>query len=157
MTDAAFLPLTIAAIVGSGLMAGVFFAFSTFVMAALARLPPAQGVAAMQAINVTVINPLFMLGFLGTGAVCAALVAGGLLWWDSRLAMAGALVYLVGCLGLTMARNVPLNDALAVLTPGTPDAAALWARYLAEWTWWNHLRTVAPVVSMVLFALALAR
>ena len=40
-------PLTLIAAIGCGLVAGVFFAFSSFVMKALARLQPAQGVAAM--------------------------------------------------------------------------------------------------------------
>ena len=63
--------LTLIWAVGAGLVASIFFAFSTFVMKALNRLPPAQGIAAMQFINVTVINPLFMTAFFGTRAqVC---------------------------------------------------------------------------------------
>jgi uncharacterized membrane protein len=61
-------PLTLVAALGCGLIAGVFFAFSTFVMSALARLQPAQGIAAFQAINITVYNPWFMGTFLGTAA-----------------------------------------------------------------------------------------
>ncbi len=64
---------------GCGLMAGVFFAFSTFVMNALARLQPTQGIAAMQSINITVINPLFMAAFLGTAA--AAYSISSVLFW----------------------------------------------------------------------------
>jgi uncharacterized membrane protein len=62
--------LTFTAAIGCGLVAGVFFAFSTFVMPALARLQPAQGIAAMQSINITAINPLFMLALLGTAVAC---------------------------------------------------------------------------------------
>ena len=65
MSDGLVFALTLIAALGSGLMAGVFFAFSSFVMTALARLAPAPGIAAMQSINVVVINPLFMAGFLG--------------------------------------------------------------------------------------------
>jgi uncharacterized membrane protein len=54
-------------VIGCTLMAGVFFAFSNFVMNALSRLQPAQGIAAMQFINIAVINPLFTIAFLGTG------------------------------------------------------------------------------------------
>ena len=54
-----------------------------------------------------------------------------------------------------MVRNVPLNNALAAVTLGTPEAAALWTRYLGEWTFWNTLRTVAPIVSAALFTVAL--
>jgi uncharacterized membrane protein len=147
-----------AAAIGSGLVAGVFFAFSTFVMAALGRLPPEQGVAAMQAINVTVINPAFMLAFLGTAILCLALAAGAYASWDQasgKLLLGGGLIYLVGCIGVTMVCNVPLNDALAAASAATPEAAALWSRYLGEWTLWNHVRTAASALSAILFTAAL--
>ncbi|MGD9741821.1 MAG: hypothetical protein AB7V53_04220, partial [Dongiaceae bacterium] len=51
--------LTFLSALGAGLIAGLFFAFSSFVMAALARLPADQGVAAMQSINTAVLNPVF--------------------------------------------------------------------------------------------------
>jgi uncharacterized membrane protein len=70
--------LTLSAVVstllGSAIIAGVFFAFSNFVMPALGRLPAVEGIVSMQAINVVVINPLFMAVFAGT-AVLSLLVA----------------------------------------------------------------------------------
>jgi len=150
--------LAFAAAIGSGLMAGVFFAFSSFVMAALGRISPESGAAAMQSINVTVLNPGFLMVFMGTGVICLALAVGSYFWWDqagAKFALAASLVYLVGCFGVTMACNVPLNDALAAVTPGTPEAASLWARYLKDWTLWNHVRTAAPLVSAILFTVAL--
>lgn len=65
MTRAAHL-LTVAAVLGCGLNAGVFFAFSGFVMAALRRLPAPQGIAAMQSINVTAVRPPLMAALFGT-------------------------------------------------------------------------------------------
>lgn len=41
----AFMILETAAAIGAGLTAGIFYAFSTFVMAALGRIPPEQGIA----------------------------------------------------------------------------------------------------------------
>ena len=158
MTDRLISILIVIATLGSGLMAGVFFAFSSFVMAALGRLPPAEGVAAMQSINVTVINPTFLLTFMGTGVICLVLAGGSYLWWDQssgKLVLAASLIYLVGCIGVTMVCNVPLNDALAAVQPNTPEAATLWSRYLSDWTFWNHVQTVAPLGSMILFILAL--
>jgi len=158
MLDQAFFILTFTGALGSALVAGIFFAFSTFVMAALGRIPAEQGVAAMQSINITVINPLFMLAFMGTGALCLALAAGSYVRWDEtagKLILLASLIYLVGCIGVTMVFNVPLNDALAVVQPGTPEAATLWTRYLVDWTFWNHVRTVAPLVSAGLFIVAL--
>src|SRR3712207_4418243 len=101
---------------GCGLIAGVFFGFSAFVMNALARLQPAQGIAAMQSINITVINPSFMAVFLGTAAACILLAISSLLKWHqpgTAYLLLGSLLYLVGTFGVTIVCNVPLNEALA--------------------------------------------
>jgi uncharacterized membrane protein len=156
MLDRAIFILTFTDAIGSGVVGGIFYAFSSFVMAALGRLPAAQGAAAMKAINVTVINPSFMIAFLGTGLVCLVLAGGALFWWDhvaGKLILAASLIYLVGCFGVTMICNVPLNDQLAAVAP--VQEAGLWARYLDRWTFWNHVRTVAPIVAAVLFTAAL--
>ena len=158
MISHAVFVLIFAAAIGCGLVAGIFFAFSSFVMAALGRLPSDHGIAAMNEINVTVINPLFFLAFFGTAALCLAASAGSALRWTTSsgtLVLLASVIYLAGCIGVTMFRNVPLNNALAAVTLGTPEAAALWTRYLSEWTFWNTVRTVAPVVSAVLFTVAL--
>ena len=70
--------LIVLAALGSGLIAGVFFAFSGFVMTALARLPAMQGIAAMNSINVAVINAAFLGVFFGPGALCLALAVAAL-------------------------------------------------------------------------------
>jgi uncharacterized membrane protein len=150
--------LSFVAAIGCGLVAGIFLAFSSFVMAALGRLPSDHGIAAMNAINVTVINPVFFLAFFGTGVVCLLAVVGSVLRWSTAsgaLVVIAAVVYIAGCIAVTMLRNVPLNNALAAVTLGTPEAAALWARFLGEWTLWNTVRTVASAVSAVLFTSAL--
>ena len=59
----------IAALLGTALIGGVFFAFSSFVMKALARVPSPEGIAAMQSINVTVLNASFLGAFMGTAVV----------------------------------------------------------------------------------------
>jgi uncharacterized membrane protein len=150
--------LIFAAAIGSGLVAGIFFAFSSFVMAALGRLPLDHGISAMNAINVTVINPTFFLAFFGTAALCLAASAGVALRWTATggtLVLLASVLYLAGVIGVTMFRNVPLNNSLAAMSLGTPEAAAFWARYLNEWTMWNTVRTVAPVLAAVLFTVAL--
>ena len=127
-------------------------------MAALGRLPSDHGITAMNAINVTVINPMFFLAFFGTAALCVAASAGVALRWTAgsgTLVVLASVIYLVGCVAVTMLRNVPLNNALAAVTLGTPQAAALWTRYLSEWNFWNTVRTVAPIVSAVLLTIAL--
>jgi uncharacterized membrane protein len=151
--------LTLLTALGSGLMAGVFFAFSAFVMKALARLSPAEGIAAMQSINITVINPLFMAAFLGTTAAGLVVAIAALFRWSEPGAvylLAGGALYLVGCFVVTGAFNVPRNNALAAAAPNDPDAHGLWADYMSRWTAWNHVRTAASLAAAAVLTLALA-
>jgi uncharacterized membrane protein len=149
--------LTIIAAVGTGLSAGVFFAFSTFVMKALGRLPVAEGISAMNAINKAAPAPLFMLALFGTGAVSIVLSAVALPHLDQRWAvyvLTGTALYLV-CVILTMVYHVPRNDALALVDPTGPGAAHAWAQYLSPWTAWNHVRTVTALAGSTAFIIAL--
>jgi uncharacterized membrane protein len=150
--------LTGAAAVASGLVAGVFFAFSTFVMPALRRLPARQGIAAMQSINVTVITPLFMLALFGTAVVCGVLAVISLLHWSeapARLVFAGAITYVLGTTLVTMAYHVPRNDALDRVDPNAGDAPAKWSTFFAEWTHMNHVRTISALAACICFVIAL--
>lgn len=144
--------------IGSGLVAGVFLAFSGFVMTALARLPAPQGIAAMQAINVTVLRSAFMVAFVGTAVCCAALAAAAMLRWQAGdpIVLAGCVLYLAGSFASTLRFNVPLNTELARLDPDAPTAAETWVRYVGAWTAWNHVRTVAATLSAAAFIAALA-
>ena len=140
------------AIMGSGLMAGLFFAFSTAVMAALARLPAAQGADAMNAINVVIVNPLFLAVFMGTAALALLLGVRAALGWSqpgSAWLLSGSLLYLVGVFGVTVVFNVPLNDTLAA-----SGDAGTWSRFLAGWVPWNHLRTIAAAGTLLCYTLA---
>ena len=151
--------VTLAAVLGCGLMAGVFFAFSSFVMNGLGRLPADEGIAAMQSVNETAITPPFMLALMGTAAGCAGLGVYAVLNWGEPPAawlLGGSVLYLAGAIGLTMGRNVPLNDALAAISPQAADAARVWNGYLADWTAWNHVRAAASLGATALFAVALA-
>lgn len=127
-------------------------------MRALAQLPPSHGIAAMQAINSTALNPLFRVVFVGTAVVCAWLAIAALLKWHSPSAayvLLGCLLYLVGTFGVTIIGNVPLNYALDAAKPNTPEAADLRTRYLSQWTLWNHGRTVAALIATGAFAWAI--
>jgi len=150
--------LTLSSVLGCGLIAGVFFAFSTFVMRALARLQPAQGIGAMQSINRTVINPWFLGVFLGTAVACI-LLSGSAIWrWHqpgSVYLLAGSLLYLIGTVLVTGVFNVPLNDTLESVEPTSEDASGEWDRYLSKWMVWNHVRTAAALLGTALLALAL--
>jgi len=150
--------LTLFAALGCGLMAGLFFAFSVCVMKALARLFPTEGIAAMQSINIAILNPVFFAVFFGTAAACFLAIVASLFRWQDPGAgylLAGGALYLVGSLLVTIAFNIPENEALATVTPDAPGAASLWANYLVTWTAWNHIRTVAALAAAALFTIAL--
>ena len=147
--------LTLITALGCGLNAGIFFAFSSFVMRALGKTGPECGVSAMQSINVVVINWHFFAFFFGAGVVSIvvaimAFARGS----DVALVSLGAALYVLGTIGVTVVCNVPRNNALARVSPGGPEAQAVWERYLREWTWWNHVRTCCAIAAAACFAVA---
>jgi uncharacterized membrane protein len=147
-------------VIGCALIAGVFFAFSTFVMNALSRLQPAQGIAAMQSINITAINPLFMTALFGTAATCLLLSVSTLSKLsqpDAVYLLIGSLLYPIGTVGVTIAFNVPLNNALAIADPSSTEGTNLWAKYLTDWTFWNHVRTLAALAASATFIVSLTK
>lgn len=150
--------LTVFAGIGCGLIGGLLFAFSNFVMRALSRQPPESGIRTMQAINVLILNPLFLVFFLGTALAAIALVVFSALQPAhpglSFLAAGGAL-YVVGVFGATMALHVPRNNRLATQDPSTAEAAKYWRSYVAEWTRWNHVRTAAALLAAACYMVAL--
>jgi uncharacterized membrane protein len=149
--------LTLVTALGSGLIAGVFFIFSTTVMRAFGRLPANEGIAAMNMINVVIINPMFLGVFLGTAVVCLALTVMSLIRWQqpgNAWLLAGALLYLIGSIAVTMIFNVPMNNALAAVTPVNADG--IWTNYLSTWTFWNHVRTIASLAAAASFIAALS-
>lgn len=157
MTSIFFVTLLLSA-VGSGIMAGLFFIFSNTIMNALSNLPPPQGIESMQSINRVILNPLFFLVFIGT-AVLSALLALSLIWYwhypGAIYVLVGAIIYLVGSFFVTVVFNVPMNKALDAVKPDTVEASDLWTNYLTKWTAWNHVRTIACLLSSVSFIFAL--
>jgi len=146
------------ALLGSALVGGVFFAFSSFIMKALAEVPSAEGIGVMQSINVVVINPSFLGAFFGTAVL--SLVAGGLALagWGRPSAsffLGGALFYLVGTILVTILGNVPLNNRLAAVSATDQGTREVWEHYLGRWTMWNHVRTAAATVAALLYTLGL--
>ena len=150
-------PMILLAAVGSGLMAGLFFVFSNFAMRALAKLPPAQGAAAMQSINVVILNPLFLLVFMGTAILSLASGVFAVLHWGKPgmlFVLVGSVLYLAGCIVVTGTQNVPLNNRLAAVQAESPEGEAMWEEYLAKWVPWNHVRTLATIAAMAAFVVA---
>ncbi len=148
-----------AAAVGSGLVGGVLFAFSSFVMPALRRIPPAQGIAAMQSINRQAPTFAFMALVGGTAVLSVGVGLQALLQRHQPGAVwvvAGTVSYLVA-LAITGGFNVPRNDRLASFDATTPAAAHYWSTFLTEWTTGNHLRTALCIAAAASYTLALRR
>jgi uncharacterized membrane protein len=141
---------------GCGLLAGLYFAFSVFIMSALDRLGPAAGAAAMNSINAVILRSLFMPAFLLTSLASLVLAVIGVLQRGgsgARLLIAGGLCYFVGMFVVTMVFNVPLNNQLQ--SSQAADVEANWRRYMIAWTRWNHVRTLASLAAAAMFIAAL--
>lgn len=140
---------------GALLVAGFFLAFSTLVMRSLDRIAADSAIEAMQSINIIAVRCLLMPVMFGTALLALLLglaaVNGGSTSWRGPLAI-GAVVYLVGTIGVTMAFNVPANNGLAVVMPSASNSSETWAAYSSNWTLWNHIRAVAAGIAGVSFA-----
>lgn len=157
MMDLIFTVLLWFSAIGCGLLAGLYFAFSVFIMRALALIPDEAGIAAMNMINVEILRSAFMPLFFGTTAASAILALVAVLRWGepSSLAMlVGGMLYVCGMFGVTMAFNVPLNNRLAKTSSG--EVSVVWRHYLDVWTRWNHVRTLASTAASTLFVAAVA-
>lgn len=148
----------LATTLGCGLVAGTFFAFSSFIMPALNRLAPAQSIGAMQSINKLAVTPLFMLAVFGTAILSVVAAIWAVRSWSdpgAKWVLAGCVLYLAGAIIVTVAGNVPLNNALAVVDPHALTAPDQWARFTRDWTAWNHVRAVASLGATALLAVGL--
>lgn len=149
----------VAAAFGSAILGGCFLSWSNLVMPTLERIPAAAGIAAMNASNEVVYNPLFFLLFVGVpllGAILTINAALNLGRAGSPMLIAGAALIVVGMLGVTMGANVPMNDILAGMDPAGAAAADYWRLMLDRWTFWNHARTLACLAAAICFGLALS-
>jgi uncharacterized membrane protein len=156
-------PILMAATLAMGLMAGVFGLYAHTIMRGLGKTDDRTFVAAFQATDRAIINPLFMLTFLGAPvltAVAALLYLrgdhrGGVAPW----VIAALILYLVVFV-ITVAVHLPLNDDLKAA--GDPDSIADLAAVRAafhedRWVAWNVVRAVATTVAFgcLLWALVL--
>lgn len=149
--------LTWISALGAALIAGTFFAFSAFIMTALGHRPPAEGIAAMQEINLVVVRSGFIAVFVVTAITASVLAIAALLKWSDPRAiywLAGAILYVGFTFILTIVCNVPLNDELAAVNPAS-QGAEVWTRYLTDWKMWNSVRTVASLAATAAFIMAI--
>lgn len=152
--------LTLFSTLGCALMAGVFFAFSGFVMKGLGRIPANEGITAMQSINQVVPGSIFGVVFVITPVICLAAMIAAILKWDETSGgyiLAGGIIYLITSLAVTLVFNIPLNDSLAAISANQPEIQTFWSNYQDSWNWWNHVRTIGSLSSTVAFIFALLR
>ena len=148
--------LGVLAVTGAGVVTGLLFAFSNFVMRALADLPNEYGMFAMQRVNETIINPIFLALFFGTPVFCFLIAIRAFQYLDasgSLFLLIGAVAYLIGPFGITMFFNVPLNNKLARAEASVADE--VWPDYQKRWQTWNHIRTYIGVASIAMLAAGL--
>lgn len=147
--------ITLAAAVGSGLIAGLCFAFASFIMRALDTLGPAQAIRAMQAINSGILQSGAMVVWLGTAVAGVASASLAIVMGQGSLAIVAAVLYLLGAMVITRGGNIPLNEALDRVEPDSPGAGEEWQRYHASWGRWNGVRTAVCALASAGFMMAL--
>ena len=156
--DSLVTALTISSAVSAAMMAGLYFAFSTSVMGALRQQPQPSGIATMQSANEVILNPLFMVLFVGSTLSCLALAITAKLSDQPMpwLRIGAATLFIIGSFVITAAINVPLNDKLAAVDPASAHGLDVWHEYLTNWTAWNHVRAASSAIAAVAMAVALA-
>ncbi|SEE44284.1 Uncharacterized membrane protein [Arthrobacter alpinus] len=159
MTPTAIAAITTTSLVFTGLAGGVYLAFSAIVMPALRTLPSKHAIATMQRINVSAVRPPFMIVFFGGAAASAVLaimeLAPGTLNFPSVARISGAVLALTS-FGITILRNVPLNNALAAMGSSAADSQETWKRFDGPWSTANFVRGIAAVAATGVLALSLA-
>jgi len=144
----------------SGLMAGLFYAYTCSVNPGLGKLPDAGYLAAMQSINRAILNPVFLLVFMG--ALFILPIGTWRLFSPQAstpfyLMLAASLLYAIGVFGVTMTANVPLNDklnAFNVAAASADELARMRSVFEGPWNVWNLVRTIAAILSFLLAAWA---
>lgn len=148
------LALYTAAALITALIAGVFLAFSDFVMRSLRAATPTAGIQSMQIINREVYSSVFLFWLLamapvslGLAGFAAAFMSGPAQPWF----IAGGLTYFVGTFLVTILGNVPMNRRLDLMVPGAVATQDYWRTYATFWTLWNHVRTAAAAIASAAF------
>ena len=141
------------ATISAGIMAGVYFAFSAFIMHAFNQLGPVKATDAMNAINDVILRSWFMLLFFGSTLLYFVLIVVAIVnddmtgrWWM----LSAGLIYVFGMFVLTAAFNVPLNNRLAKVQDYDAMKPELWPLYFKNWTRWNHVRGICSLIAMML-------
>ena len=150
-------PLLVVAALVAGLQAGTYFTWSTGVMPGLAHVDDRTFVSALQQINVAIVNPLFIATFLGAPLLAGAAIALG--GPQARPWAIAATALAIGTVVITVAGNIPLNDALAAAgnVDTIKDLAAVRADFESRWVLLNAGRCLTSAGALTCLAVAALR
>lgn len=144
-------------ILAYAVVGGVFLAFSDFIMRSLASTP--KGAIGMQIINREVFRWVFMTLFIALAPLSIMMAAYGFLYIEGYLGFLmtfAGLSYFIGCFGVTVIHNVPMNNTLAQHVANTAELTLYWEiTYIPRWTFWNNVRTAACILSAFLVLIGL--
>jgi uncharacterized membrane protein len=149
-------PSLVAALVTTGLMAGIYLAFAISVLPGLGRTDDRTFVAAMRGMNAAILNPLFFVVFLGPLPLGILALVARLPDHDGMGWVVLALVLYAGTLGITAAVNVPLNNRLDDTDPGSENQSTAREIFERRWSTWNVVRTLLCAASFVSLVPALS-
>ncbi len=141
-------PVLLTASLACGLQAGTYYTWASGVMPGLARVDDRTFVHAMQQMNIAIVNPVFMLTFMGAPLLAAAAIAttdgSGRKW-----AIAGA-AFALATVVITVAGNIPLNDAIDAAGPidKIADLGAVRVAFESDWVRLNIARAVTSTASL---------
>lgn len=145
-------------VVLTGLMAGLYFAFSIVIMKSLNQLPSLHAAQAMNKINDEIVNTVFLPLFF-----CSTLWYAGLIIWTianwqsgySGLVVSAGLLYIIGMFFVTAFGNVPLNNRLKESASSDVCLSQYWDEYKSHWTRLNHIRSLSCIASCTVLTIAL--
>lgn len=147
-------------LIATGLMAGLLYGWTVSVIPGTRRVADTNYVDTMQNINRAIINPAFIIPFMGIPLLIGVAAFLQFRAGDARRGwlLVGALgTYVIGVLGVTVGGNVPLNDALDAFDLARSDDQAIGVRrhsYETPWNRWHYLRTAANVGAFALTSAA---
>lgn len=144
-------------VIAYALVAGVFLAFSDFVMTSLAKAEPAGAIQSMQIINREVFRTIFMVLLLGMSGVSPMMIVYAIVndLGDARnwIVAAGTLFF-VGTFIVTLIFNVPMNNRLDPIQFDSDEAATYWLQYVPVWRFWNWVRAIASALASICLLIA---
>jgi uncharacterized membrane protein len=140
----------------SGLMAGLFYAWSISVTPGLARVNDMNYLQAFQSMNRAILNPVFFIVFMGLPVLLLLL---SYLFYSSEISLqfvfviSTTVVYITGVMGVTIFGNIPLNNALESLNIQSMNHEQMTTFRLGFESKWNKLNIIRTICSSLSFLL----